>query len=446
MSVPVVDQDVVRTLQRLEDENQRLRKAIEELSILNELARVISSTMDSQAVMETIVKRSVRAISAEQGAITLVEESSTSPFKTLIRAADSSHERTKLRIDQNIVGWMIIHKKPLLSNDVENDENFKMFRMSSAASVKSLLCVPLLVKSKLIGILTLFNKKNNQNFTEDDQRLLAIIATQSGQVLETVRLYEQEQAKLALEREVNAAREIQNSLLPSHLPSMPGIDVAARSMPALEVGGDYYDFIPLDNGNVEMVLADVSGKGLGAALLAAMGKGVLYSEVTRTQFPKTVATETNKIIRQYLQRKSFITLMLGLIDTQHRTLSISCAGHCPPIVYKESQHTAEWLRVRGAALNFMDNLQCEETQLPLETGDVYVFFSDGITEAANARGEFFGDDRLKSVLEASHEQQATEILNSILIAVSLFSTGARQSDDQTVVVLKVKEVPVKPAA
>jgi len=446
MAVRVVEQSVEPTLQRLEEENRRLRKAIEELSILNELGRVISSTMDSQAVMEMIVKRSVRAISAEQGAITLVEESSSSPFKTLIRAADSSRERAKLRIDQNIVGWMIIHKKPLLSNDVQNDQNLRMFRTSSAATLKSLLCVPLLVKSKLIGILTLFNKKNDQNFTEDDQRLLAIIATQSGQVLETARLYEQEQAKLALEREVNAAREIQKSLLPKDIPGMPGIEVAAHSVPALEVGGDYYDFIPLSDGHVEMVLADVSGKGLGAALLAAMGKGVLYSEVTRTQHPKAVIAETNRIIRQYLQRKSFITLLLALIDTSRRTLSVCCAGHCPPIVYKESQHAAEWLRVRGAALNFMEDLQCEEARLTLETGDVYVFFSDGITEAANARGELFGDERLKSLVEASHEQEAGEILNSILTAVSLFSTGAKQSDDQTVVVLKVKEVPIKPAA
>ncbi len=94
----------------------------------------------------------------------------------------------------------------------------------------------------------------------------------------------------------------------------------------------------------------------------------------------------------------------------------------------------------------MEDLQCEEARLTLETGDVYVFFSDGITEAANARGEFFGDERLKSLVEASHEQEAGEILNSILTAVSLFSTGAKQSDDQTVVVLKVKEVPIKPAA
>jgi sigma-B regulation protein RsbU (phosphoserine phosphatase) len=446
MAVRVVDQSVEPMLQRLEEENRRLRKAIEELSILNELGRVISSTMDSQEVMEMIVKRSVRAISAEQGAITLVEESSSSPFKTLIRAADSSHERAKLRIDQNIVGWMIIHKRPLLSNDVQNDQNLKMFRTSSAASVKSLLCVPLLVKSKLIGILTLFNKKNDQSFTEDDQRLLAIIATQSGQVLETARLYEQEQAKLALEREVNAAREIQESLLPKDIPAMSGIDVAARSSPALEVGGDYYDFIPLGDGHVEMVLADVSGKGLGAALLAAMGKGVLYSEVTRAQYPKAVVVETNKIIRQYLQRKSFITLLLALIDTRRRTLSVCCAGHCPPIVYKENRHAAEWLRVRGAALNFMEDLQCEEARLTLEVGDVYVFFSDGITEAANARGELFGDERLKSLVEATHGQEANEILNSILTAVSLFSTGTKQSDDQTVVVLKVKEVPLKPAA
>ena len=446
MPLQVDEQTLEQKLLRLDEENRRLRKAIEELSILNDLTRVISSTMESQAVMETIVKRSVKAIGAEQGAITLVEETASSPFKTLIRATDSSRDQAKFHIDQNIVGWMIIHKKPLISNDVLNDENFKMFRVSSAASVRSLLCVPLLVKNRLIGLLTLFNKKDRKDFTEDDQRLLAIIATQSAQVLETARLYEQEQAKLAMDRELDAAREIQRSLLPRDIPNLPGVDVAARTIPAREVGGDYYDFISLGDGHIEVVLADVSGKGLGAALLAAMGKGVLYSEVTRKQSPKEVITETNRIIRRNLQRKSFITLLLGLLDTSLRTLTVCCAGHCPPVVYKQSRHLAEWLPVRGPALNFMEEIQCEECHLTLELGDVYVFFSDGITEAANPRGEFFGEERLKAVVESSHEQKADEILNSILTAVNLFSGEAKQSDDQTVVVVKVKDALEKMAA
>jgi len=444
---PVVDEkSLEQKLLRLDEENRRLRKAVEELSILNDLSRVISSTMDPQEVMETIVKRSVKAIGAEQGAITLVEESSGSPMKTLIRASDTSKSQMKFHIDQNILGWMIIHKKPLMSNDVTKDENFKMFKMSSTTSIRSLLCVPLLVKNRLIGLLTLFNKKEEREFTEDDQRLLAIIATQSAQVLESVRLYEQEQAKLAMDRELSAAREIQRSLLPQTIPALPGVDIAARTIPAREVGGDYYDFIPLGNNSVEMVLADVSGKGLGAALLAAMGKGVLYAELTKKQSPKEVMTETNRIIRRNMQRRSFITLLIGLLDTARRTLTVCCAGHCPPIMYKSERSSAEWLPVRGPALNFMEEIRYEECNLTLDPGDVYLFFSDGITEAANAKGEFFGEERLKTVVEHSHEQAANEILNSILAAVDLFSSGAKQSDDRTIVVVKVQGLEHRAAA
>ncbi len=446
MASAVDEKSLEQKLLRVEDENRRLRKAIEELSILNDLSRVISSTMDSQAVMETIVKRSVKALNAEQGAITLVEETSGSPMKTLIRASDTSKGQTKFRIDQSILGWMIIHKKPLMSNDVAHDDQFKMFKSLTTPAIRSLVCVPLLVKNKLIGLLTLFNKKEQKEFTEDDQRLLAIIATQSAQVLETARLYEQEQAKLALERELEAAREIQRSLLPQAIPQLPGVEIAARTLPAREVGGDYYDFISMGNGTVEMILADVSGKGLGAALLAAMGKGVLYAEVTRRQGPGEVIAETNKIIRRNMQRKSFITLLIGLLDTVHGTLTVCCAGHCPPIAYKADRSGAEWLPVRGPALNFMEEIRCEECRLTLEPGDVYVFFSDGITEAANTQGEFFGEERLKAVVENSHENPASEILNSILMAVDLFSSGAKQSDDQTIVVVKVQGLEHRAAA
>src|SRR6185503_20181177 len=173
----------------LSEENQRLRKAVEELSILNDLARVISSTMTQDAVIEAVVKRGVRASGGQQGMITMVDEQSPTEMKTLIRAQNSTSNLQTFHLNQNILGWMMINKKPLLANDLHNDPRFSGVQVEG--SFHSLLCVPLLVKNRMIAILAVFNKKDKVAFSEDDKRLLSIIAAQSAQILENARLYEQ---------------------------------------------------------------------------------------------------------------------------------------------------------------------------------------------------------------------------------------------------------------
>lgn len=261
-------------LSNLLEENFRLRKAIEELSILNDLARVISSTMSLDVIIENVIKRSVKAVCCQQGMITLVDEVSPALMFTLIRTIDSNSNHQQFHLNQNILGWMMINKKPLISNNFPSDERFSGVKIEG--DINSLLCVPLLAKNKLIGIMAAFNKKENgKSFTDDDARLLSIIAGQSGQVLENARLYEQEQKRMAMEKELIAAREVQMNLLPKQLPNVSNFEFAARTIPAKEIGGDFYDIIKVDNLSYEIIVADVAGKGLPAALLATLGKGVL---------------------------------------------------------------------------------------------------------------------------------------------------------------------------
>ena len=176
----------------LREENRQLKRAVEELSILNDLARTIGASVDSQDIIRKIVDKSMRAVQAEQTVVTLVDRAATNhPMKTLVRAMSSSSEHPHFHLNENLLGWMHLYKTPLLSTEPGRDERFKGLKWD--ASIRSVLCVPLMVKSELIGVITSYNKKGaTASFTDEDQRLLAIIAGQSAQIIEIARFYEEE--------------------------------------------------------------------------------------------------------------------------------------------------------------------------------------------------------------------------------------------------------------
>ncbi len=429
-----------QAIKLLQDENTRLRRAVEELSVLNDLARAIGSITDSNKVMETVINRSLKAIGAEQGIITLVEEDSATPMKTLVRSITSSAHREQFHLTQNIVGWMLINKKSMMSNDIRNDDRFRGIRGLSE-SIRSVLCTPLMMKNQVKGVLSIFNKKEGKQFGDDDKRLLAIIAAQSAQIIENARLDEQERKKLVLEREIDAAREVQTSLFPRTLPAIPGLDIAAVSIPAREVGGDYYDFIQLEDEHWEFVIADVSGKGLPAAMITTMGKGMLYAQSLLGPSPKSMIINSNKIFRKNLPKKSFVTMLLGVIDSRRRLMRLATGGHCPPMYYSAEFHNVSPLLLNGIALNLMDDPSVEELEVTLQPGDVFTFYSDGITEAENNGKDQFGEERLTATLERLHDGTADDILSGLLKDVQDFVGGNEQSDDMTVIVLKVPPPP-----
>lgn len=248
----------------LERENLRLKRAVEELSILNELARDIGASHDSQGILEKIMRRSLHAVRAQQGVIVLVQEQDESPTRTLVRASFTSNKHPRYQLRDSLLGWMFLNKKPLLINDPKNDPRFTGEVWDE--SISSILCAPLMIKSKLSGILTVYNKKSKESFTEEDQRMLAILASQSAQIVENARLYEEEKKLLLINEQVRLAARIQQQLLPERSPGIPGYDVAGKGIPARAVGGDYYDFIQMDDNHWAICLGDVSGKGLPSAL------------------------------------------------------------------------------------------------------------------------------------------------------------------------------------
>ncbi len=417
----------------LSEENQRLRKAVEELSILNDLARVISSTMTQDAVIEAVVKRAVRATGGQQGMITMVDEQSPTEMKTLIRAQNSTSNLQTFHLNQNILGWMMINKKPLLANDLHNDPRFSGVQVEG--SFHSLLCVPLLVKNKMIAILAVFNKKNGVAFTEDDKRLLSIIAAQSAQILENARLYEQERSLLRMQEEIHFAAKILSELLPKEFPRIPGYDIAGKSIPAQAIGGDYFDFIPVDKTRIAVTLGDVTGKGLPAAMLMSNVQATLRGQTLVSNSPKECIMRSNRLLFMSTSAEKFVTLFYGILDTQEHTFWFSNAGHDNPYVLS-SKGDIRRLKTGGTVLSVMEEFPYEEEKVEIPKDDVVVIYSDGITEAMNDSDELYGEERLVEVLQKVKGQSAIEIIDAVIAGARAHAGKHPQSDDMTIVVVK----------
>ncbi|NOZ57520.1 MAG: GAF domain-containing protein, partial [Calditrichaeota bacterium] len=256
-------------LDRLRQENRRLQRSVLELSVLNDVATAIGSTMALDKIIELIIEKCVKHFRVEQGAVLLLDERQDQvSFRTMVRKLDTTGYRRPYRLDTELSGWMLKHRRPLVVNDFASDGRFSGGR-DAPFEIRSLLAAPLLLKSKMIGLICLFNKKLSEGFTPDDQRLLSILAVESAQVIENARLYQEEQELRRVQEELRVASDIQRGLLPKAFPEIEGYDIAAVNLPARVVSGDYYDFINLPDGNLGFCLGDVSGKGMPAALLMA---------------------------------------------------------------------------------------------------------------------------------------------------------------------------------
>jgi sigma-B regulation protein RsbU (phosphoserine phosphatase) len=383
--------------------------------------------------MRTIIHRSIRAIRAEQGVITLVDHRSHDVMKTLVRTMASSAQSPQYHFSQSLLGWMHLNKKPLTVNDPRTDERFRGVQWDE--SIRSLLCVPMMVKSTLVGVLTVYNKRDGASFTEEDQRLLAIIAGQSAQIVENARLYEEETALQRMKEEVRLAATIQMDLLPKSSPTIPGYDIAGKSIPAQLVGGDAYDFIPVDEAHIAVCLADVSGKGLPASLLMANVQATLRGQTLTSTTAAVCVQRANKLLHQSTSSDKFVTLFYSRLDTTNHTLTYCNAGHDNPFHFSGSG-APERLGTGGLVLSIMEDFPYSEETVPLAPGDVIVVYSDGITEAVNPAAMQFGDARIESIVSGCRSLDAAGIIESIIGAVRTHAGTAPQADDMTIVVIK----------
>jgi sigma-B regulation protein RsbU (phosphoserine phosphatase) len=300
--------------------------------------------------------------------------------------------------------------------------------------------IPMIVKSKIVGLLLFGLKHSGSHFAGKDLELLWAAANQAAISIENARLYKSEVEKQKIERDLDLARKIQQGLLPQCIPDMNGLDICGEMIPAMQVGGDYYDLIQLSGSKLFVVVGDVSGKGLSASLYMTKLQTMIKLSCSADKTPKEILIDINRRIYEEMDRSSFVTITLALFDLDKQTLTFCRAGHMP--VLQATNGTVQSYRTQGLGVGIERGIVFEksllEEEVKLSPGQIYAFFTDGVTEAMNEKNELFGDENLNAILKNKSKVRSSDIVNEIWSSVKSFRGEAEVNDDMTMVVVKVK--------
>jgi sigma-B regulation protein RsbU (phosphoserine phosphatase) len=273
-------------------------------------------------------------------------------------------------------------------------------------------------------------------FNTEDITILSVLSNQAAIAMENARLYKDTIEKQRMEEELSLAREIQKHLLPTITPSTDGFELAGYNLPSKEVGGDYYDFIPLENKRIGIAIGDISGKGIPAALLMSNLQAALRISASRASSTHDVIHQLNHHITRTTSPEKYATFFYGVFDIRNQSLEYTNAGHNYPILFHRSGKQT-LLREGGVIIGVLEDAQYVTQRVKLSAGDFIILYTDGVTEALNQADQEFGESRLAQAAERAAHQTAQSILDYILESVIDFTHGHLQADDLTLVVMKV---------
>ncbi len=425
--------DASRHLQHLEREISDLRQTVEELAFLNGLAEQIGGVQSSAEIIQIIVHRSVRRLKAEQGVISLLEKEQADPLKTLVRSVNNSAPQSPYHVQQALLGWMLTALQPLRIDDPRSDPRFTGVVWDE--QLRSLLAVPLLVKGRLIGSLALYNKKDGP-FNDDDQRLLAIVGMQSAQVIENARLSEEEASFAALEAEMRVAAGIQRSLMPATAPVVDSYDIGGVYVPARIIGGDYFDYIPLDDGRWAIAIGDVSGKGVPAALFMSVCRTLLRASMAANSDPAACLRAFNDTLCIEEHGSLFITMLLGVLDPAGHTFTYASGGHDSPLLLPADGCATLLPKPDGMLLGVFPHVEFAKHTVQFAPGDALICYTDGVTETVGSGQRMFGVEGMMDALPPLRPHGTRALLDALTSRIDTFADPISSRDDLTAVAIQ----------
>ena len=340
------------------------------------------------------------------------------------------------RLSSAVVNRVIEKRDSVLVADTALDDMFREARTIVEQRVRSFIAVPLQTDSKVIGLIYVDSPDVIRRFSADDLSLLTVMGNIAAVRIEHSRLLDVERAEQIMAKELSQAAEIQNGLFPQSAPEIAGLELAGRSVPCRSVGGDYFDYLPLDGGRVLILVGDVSGKGMPAALLMTSLQARIHSLASHYEDMAQLNTVLNKGVTSKCPQGKFITFFIAMLDPAAGTISYSNAGHNPPVLQKKSGGRI-LLEQGGPVLGILKSFQYAGETVKWEPGDALLLYSDGVSEAMNPAEEEYGEERLARFLTDNAESSASQILDKIYEDVYGFMNGATPGDDITAVVAKL---------
>jgi len=402
-----------------------------EINLLYQITEKVGSNLNPDHIPQLVLTEAAKVIQSDMGAILLPTYQGSNILE--IKAC-FGYDNPQELLDG------VTHY--LLEQVYETGQPEIFTALSLASSpIDVMLCVPLKTRKEILGVITLGRKTRKVIFTANDEKLLVALASQTAIAIDTAWLHQQEIKRQRLDKELAVGQQIQLSLLPEHEPVIPGWQFAAIYQSAREVGGDFYDFFELPGSpkRLGMLIADVTGKGVPAALFMAFSRSIIRTTSMHGGNPADVLKQANRLIVQDNRSGIFLTAFYAIVTLETGQVAYASAGHNWPL-YASAQHNyCQELSAGGFLLGALTDINIDEQTIELSNGDVLVFFTDGVPEAMNSDGEMFGEERLQAVVKDNVTQKANAILQAIVDQVKAFTGDIPQSDDFTLFVVKRAE-------
>lgn len=422
------------------------REAYNAEIILTELANSVSTFRDAKALMDTISHRIRDSLHCEP-IVFLLDKASAYRTEYCLGTgfANPNIEFSKQSAVARFLTRMNAPSRVYFDDPQSWSHGLAEAEQESLRRLRTQILVPIVQKSRMLGILSLGPKRSEAPYSRQDLHLLSAVASQAALALENVRLADEMRQEVAqrerLNRELEIARDVQQRLFPQQLPDVKGLDFAGYCRPALGVGGDYYDFIRLDDGCLGIAIGDVSGKGIAAALMMASLQASLRGQTIK---PCSTLAEMichiNRLVFDASASNRYATFFYAQYDPMTRMLRYCNAGHNPPMLCRRTNGCDSFysLDEGGTVIGLFPDISFRESKIQVEPGDILIGYTDGISEAMNMEEEEFGEERLREIIRRCDSRSASDMITCMLARVDAFTAAAPQHDDMTLIVVRVQ--------
>src|SRR5215212_5584656 len=399
----------------------------DKLRLLLDITKKISRSLDLQEVLNLVMDTLGSLIPYDAAGIYILKCAKTTDgtpaqacvFHTeAVRGYDIDDlMELRLKMGEGIIGHVALAGEPVISPDVRTDPRY----VNARSETRSEMVAPIISNDEVIGVFDLESDQLNA-YDEDDLQVLLLLASQVAIIIEKVMLHEQLVEKKRLEGQLEVARQVQLELLPASDPKIEGFDICAYNFSTEEVSGDYYDWVSIYEDQIGIVIADVSGKGVPAALLMAFLRASLRAAIHIGYAPHISMAKVNYLLWESIERNQFVTAFYGVLDASNKTLAYTNAGHNPPLLM-DADGTARFIERGGLPLGMFRNTRYYEYYQAIEPGQILVLYTDGVTEAMGAGGEEYGRDRLEKAVRAGRHLSARELITAIQKDVLVWTDG-----------------------
>ena len=409
---------------------------VHRLESLIDASKHLNTTFDLEKLLSIILHLATKNLNAQRGTIYLIDEKARELWSKVLKGGEGLVE-IRLPIGTGISGTVAETGETINLKDASKDARFYSgFDKRSGFKTKTMLCMPMKNRhGKIIGVFQIINKRRGA-FDNEDELFLKAFSEHAALAVENARLYQTSMESERVQKELQIAGEIQQRLLPKEITPIPHYEIAAAAQPCTSVGGDFYDIISVGKNRYVFVMADVTGKGVPAALLVSTLHASLRAYIQSDTSLSELTHRLNNVVFENSPSERFITFFIMVLDCETHTITYVNAGHnFPYLVHPESREVVE-LEAGGLPLGMIDNVNYESKEISLGRNDVLALYTDGVTEAMDRSKEQYSEERLKQIIRNSVIKPALQIKDDILEDVRSFIGQEPPSDDLTLLVLK----------